>query len=121
MSEMTAEELKKIEKAYPYLYLMEDNQDHRVKVHCNVELPEEERRNSVQRGYDMYKQYLDAIFLNIDGDYVDIEYDVNPNIPGFDRIRRITGYLVGTLDRFNDGKRAEEADRVKHGLPKESK
>ena len=34
----------------------------------------------------------------------------------FDRIRRITGYLVGTLDRFNDGKRAEEADRVKHAI-----
>ena len=33
---------------------------------------------------------------------------------GFDRIRRITGYLVGTLYRFNNGKRAEEADRVKH-------
>lgn len=32
----------------------------------------------------------------------------------FERIRRITGYLVGTLDRFNNGKRAEEADRVKH-------
>lgn len=35
---------------------------------------------------------------------------------GFERIRRITGYLVGTLDRFNDAKRAEEKDRVKHGL-----
>jgi anaerobic ribonucleoside-triphosphate reductase len=35
---------------------------------------------------------------------------------GFDRIRRITGYLVGTTDRFNNGKRAEERDRVKHGL-----
>ena len=34
----------------------------------------------------------------------------------FERIRRITGYLVGTLDRFNDGKRAEERDRVKHTL-----
>lgn len=33
---------------------------------------------------------------------------------GFERIRRITGYLVGTVDRFNNGKRAEEADRVKH-------
>ncbi len=32
----------------------------------------------------------------------------------FERIRRVTGYLVGTLDRFNDGKRAEEHDRVKH-------
>ena len=33
---------------------------------------------------------------------------------GFERIRRITGYLVGTVDRFNNGKRAEERDRVKH-------
>lgn len=32
----------------------------------------------------------------------------------FERIRRITGYLVGTVDRFNNGKRAEERDRVKH-------
>lgn len=35
---------------------------------------------------------------------------------GFQRIRRITGYLVGTMERFNDAKRAEEHDRVKHGL-----
>ena len=33
----------------------------------------------------------------------------------FERIRRITGYL-GTLDRFNDAKRAEESDRVMHGI-----
>ncbi len=35
---------------------------------------------------------------------------------GFERIRRITGYLVGTLDRFNDAKRAEESERVKHQI-----
>ena len=35
---------------------------------------------------------------------------------GFERTRRITGYLVGTLDRFNDAKRQEERDRVKHGV-----
>lgn len=34
----------------------------------------------------------------------------------FERIRRITGYLVGTLERFNDAKRAEESDRVKHQI-----
>ena len=34
----------------------------------------------------------------------------------FERIRRITGYLVGTIDRWNNAKRAEEHDRVKHGL-----
>ena len=36
----------------------------------------------------------------------------------FERIRRITGYLVGDMDRWNDAKTAEEADRVKHDLPK---
>ena len=34
----------------------------------------------------------------------------------FERLRRITGYLVGTLDRWNDGKKAEEHDRVKHSV-----
>ena len=33
---------------------------------------------------------------------------------GFERIRRITGYLVGTMDEWNDAKKAEERDRVKH-------
>ena len=35
---------------------------------------------------------------------------------GFERTRRITGYLVGSVDRFNNAKRAEERDRVNHGL-----
>ena len=35
---------------------------------------------------------------------------------GFERIRRITGYLVGTMDKWNDAKRAEERDRVKYSL-----
>ena len=38
----------------------------------------------------------------------------------FDRIRRVTGYLVGTLDRFNDAKRCEERDRVKHTIDKKN-
>lgn len=37
----------------------------------------------------------------------------------FERIRRITGYLVGTLDRWNNAKQAEERDRVKHGVKHE--
>jgi hypothetical protein len=44
------------------------------------------------------------------------EYGITPvfeKVP-FQRIRRITGYLVGTLDRFNNAKRAEVEDRVKH-------
>lgn len=51
--------------------------------------------------------------VKTDGDFVDLRCDFADCVP-FDRIRRITGYLVGTLDRFNDGKRAEEHDRVKH-------
>ena len=35
---------------------------------------------------------------------------------GFERIRRITGYLVGPMDKWNDAKRAEERDRVKHSM-----
>lgn len=40
---------------------------------------------------------------------------------GFERIRRITGYLVGSLSRFNDAKQAEVRDRVKHSIRQESK
>lgn len=36
----------------------------------------------------------------------------------FERIRRITGYIVGTMDKWNDAKKAEEKDRVKHGVKK---
>ena len=47
-----------------------------------------------------------------DDGYVDVKW-VARNTP-FERIRRITGYLVGTTDRWNDSKRAEERDRIKH-------
>ena len=53
----------------------------------------------------------------------DGQIDLELHISGarFDRIRRITGYLVGTLDRFNDAKRAEERARVKHSLQNASR
>ena len=45
---------------------------------------------------------------------------MNDRRPGegifFERIRRITGYLVGAMNRWNDAKKAEEKDRVKHGI-----
>lgn len=49
---------------------------------------------------------LKSLSIKIDGDEVDLDYTFYPL--GFERIRRITGYLVGTLDRFNDAKTAEE-------------
>lgn len=58
------------------------------------------------------ERIIKEVNLKIDGDYVEMSYEYD-TIP-FERIRRITGYLVGDLSRWNDGKRAEEADRVKH-------
>ena len=52
--------------------------------------------------------------FTVDGEYVDVNYTYDM-VP-FERIRRITGYLVGTLDHWNNGKRAEERDRVKHDV-----
>ena len=52
------------------------------------------------------------IEMEVDGDFVNLKTHF-ADIP-FQRIRRITGYLVGTLDRFNDAKRAEVRDRIKH-------
>lgn len=46
------------------------------------------------------------------------ETKIGEGIP-FERLRRITGYLVGTVDRWNDGKKAELKDRVKHESDKE--
>lgn len=57
-------------------------------------------------------KHLRAIELEVDGEYVNAKYHFS-DVP-FQRIRRITGYLVGTLDRFNNAKRAEEKARVKH-------
>ena len=59
-------------------------------------------------------QKLISLDIKIDGEYVDLTYSYDDR--PFERIRRITGYLVGTLDRFNDAKKAEERDRVKHSI-----
>lgn len=57
---------------------------------------------------------INELTLTINGKYVDIQYNYD-TVP-FERIRRITGYLVGTLDRFNNAKRAEESQRIKHEI-----
>ena len=69
----------------------------------------------IQRGVEKYGAKLKGIELREvegDPDSVDICYDVGDQ--PFHRLRRITGYLVGNLTRFNNAKRAEEHDRVKH-------
>lgn len=63
---------------------------------------------------DKYGRKLESLDVQIDGDYADLSYQFS-HVP-FERIRRITGYLVGTMDNWNDAKTAEERDRVKHDL-----
>ena len=60
------------------------------------------------------KDALKDLIIKIDPktDEAIIDYSMQP--PQFQRIRRITGYLVGTVERFNNAKRQEEHDRLKH-------
>lgn len=79
----------------------------------NGEMSEDEIKEYIQYVKKKYPhETLTALTLTIDGEFVDLHYHLQPE--PIQRIRRITGYLVGTLDRFNDAKRAEEHDRVKH-------
>lgn len=68
-----------------------------------------------QRGIDKYGDKLTGIDINIlDKESVELTYHVEGE--PFERVRRITGYLVGTMDRWNNAKKAEERDRVKHDV-----
>lgn len=78
-------------------------------------ISKEEEQAYVAYGQELYPdRTIDRIDITVDGDYVDLDFCLR-TVP-FDRIRRITGYLVGTTDRFNNAKRAEERDRVKHDV-----
>ena len=68
----------------------------------------------VRRGLRENGKRLTAMEITLDGADCDIHY-ITIERP-FERIRRITGYLVGTTDRWNDAKSAEEQDRVKHTI-----
>lgn len=81
----------------------------------NGKLSQKEIGTYISYGIKKYpKQPIKAIGIEVDGDYVNVTYHFE-KVP-FQRIRRITGYLVGTLDRFNDAKKSEVRDRVKHDL-----
>lgn len=84
-----------------------------IEITSNEELKKEELNAYVQH---VRKQnpgkLIEDIQLEFVGEDVNIGYHLLPE--KFEKIRRITGYLVGTVDRFNNGKAAEERDRVKH-------
>lgn len=86
---------------------------------CTATITEEERQAYVEFVKNKYpnKHITKLVITPVNDEEVELysEFDSTP----FQRIRRITGYLVGTLDRFNNGKRAEEHDRVKHDVRSE--
>ena len=78
-------------------------------------ISEKELNAYEQRGREKYGEQLKGIDINIiDKEHVELTYHVEGE--PFERVRRITGYLVGTLDRWNNAKQAEERDRVKHDV-----
>lgn len=77
-------------------------------IEVRADVPEEEAREYVKRA----PKHTTAMKVESDGNYVNIWY--YDRVP-FERIRRVTGYL-SSVDRWNNGKKAELADRVKHPL-----
>ena len=59
---------------------------------------------------------IELIEIEVDEDENNVSLSWTLKKVGFERIRRITGYLVGSLSRFNDAKQAEVRDRVKHSI-----
>ena len=86
-----------------------------VKVNGLNDVSEREILNYINYVKENSNETLASITISDAGNgEVYLDYQTQP--AQFVRIPRITGYLVGTIDRFNNAKRAEEHDRVKHGL-----
>ena len=88
-------------------------------INITSNVPRKEELAYVEYLENKYNRKLKSLDIKADGDFVDLNYEFE-SVP-FERIRRITGYLVGTLDRFNNAKRAEVRDRVKHSVVTEVK
>ena len=87
-----------------------------VPVYSTVELDYEDVVKDFHTQAKRITRNPDYVLLRVDEDGWLEGQPMVGTPPTFERIRRITGYLVGTLDRFNDAKRAEESERVKHGV-----
>lgn len=88
-----------------------------MNVNKPSDMTEKEVQNYVDYLEEKYGRKVDELTIEVDAedsDFVGLTYTLK-DVP-FERIRRITGYLVGTMDQWNDAKTEEEADRVKHGV-----
>lgn len=77
-------------------------------------MDESEQQAYVSHLEEKYHQKVESLHIRLDGEEAELSYKLSP-VP-FERIRRITGYLVGTMDRWNNAKQVEESDRVKHAI-----
>lgn len=82
-----------------------------IKVRATEPLCDAEANEYARRAMHLWNGVV-GVNVDVEGEEAVISYDLKGQ--KIERIRRITGYLVGTLDRFNDAKRAEENERVKH-------
>ena len=73
---------------------------------------EQETQDYVNYLERKYNRKIKSLKVTVDDDFADLEYEFEPQ--PFERIRRITGYLVGSMEHWNGAKTAEEHDRVKH-------
>lgn len=78
------------------------------------DISKEEKQAYLDHATQKYGDALEGLDICVDGDEVELTYRLRHS--PFERVRRITGYLVGTLDRWNNAKQAEERDRVKHDV-----
>jgi len=84
-----------------------------IEISVNGDISDEELSVYLTQLQSKQKLKIIRADVAVDGEYIDFRFTFE--IVPFERIRRITGYLVGTTDRWCDSKRAEEHDRVKHG------
>jgi anaerobic ribonucleoside-triphosphate reductase len=89
-----------------------------VTVTAPAEMPRAEIEAYIAHIERKCKRKLASLTVDIDGEYVNCNYKFIP--VSFERIRRITGYLTGTVDGWNNGKKAELRDRVTHGTEMET-
>ena len=80
----------------------------------NGTITEEEKQAYIAWATEKYGVEPVSIDIEFDGEFANVHTNLGKK--PFERIRRITGYLVGTLDRFNNAKRSEESERVKHRM-----
>lgn len=78
----------------------------------NGEMEEQEIEKYIAEIQSTANGKVSKVSLVLDDEYVNVSYEIIPQ--GFFRIRRITGYLTGSTDRWNDAKQAELEARVKH-------